>query len=185
MNEEHEIQEALENAIRSIMRNCVTVEGTIVAVNDDYTVDVKVGKDEVDGGSTFRNVPMMCLPATQASVIQIPALNSDCHISFLDNTLDRPQLVRVDRVERYLIGDSDTPVQVVINGGNLGGLTKVIDVTQRLNLIEQAFNSHLGKYSAHTHPVTGVGSPTGITIPDTDTLTPTTREDIENPKITQ
>lgn len=167
------------------MRNCVTVEGTIIAVNDDFTVDVRVGSEEIDGGATFRDIPMMCLPAAQASVIQIPKLNSDCHISFLDNTLDRPQLIRVHQVDKYLIGDSTTPVQVIINGGSLGGLVKVINMVERMNLIENRFNSHLTAYNTHTHPVTAVGSPTGLTVPDSNDLTPTTRDDIENPKITQ
>lgn len=168
------------------MRRCVTVEGTITDVDEDtFTVAVTIGKDEIDGGATFYDIPMMCLPSVQASVIQVPAMNSDCHISFLDNSLERPQLVRVNRVTKYLIGDQTDQVQVVVNGGMLKGVPKVIDLTERLNLIENAVNGLITAYNLHTHPVISVGSPTGPTVPDTTSLTPTQVDDIANPKFTQ
>jgi len=47
----------------------------------------------------------------------------------------------------------------VINGGNLGGLVKINELTSKLNDLVRAFNTHV-------HPVTAVGTPTGtIAIP--------------------
>ena len=73
---------------------------------------------------------------------------------------------------------------ISIRGGDLGGLVKVIDLTEKLNNLENKLNSLILKYNTHTHNVTAVGSPTGPGLqPETGTLTPTQRADIENDKI--
>ena len=56
------------------------------------------------------------------------------------------------------IGDQTAEIDkngFVINGGNLGGLIKINELTNKLNNLVRAFNSHV-------HPVTAVGTPTGI-----------------------
>ena len=75
---------------------------------------------------------------------------------------------------------------ISIRGGDLGGLVKVITLTQKLNNLENKLNSLILKYNTHTHNVTAVGSPTGPGLqPETGQLTPTQRSDIENDKILQ
>ena len=74
---------------------------------------------------------------------------------------------------------------ISIRGGDLGGLAKVIDLVTKLNNLENKLNSLILKYNTHTHNVTAVGSPTGPGLqPETGTLTPTQRAEIENKKIT-
>jgi len=188
LNEEIEIQDAVELAIKSIMRNCVTVEGTITKVNNDFTVDVTVGKDEVDGGSTFYSVPMMCLPAVQASVIQIPKLNSDCHISFLDNTLERPQLVRVNEVTDYLIGTQAGQVNIKVNGGTLGGIPKAKEIQTQSNLDKAILQAFLQIINGPPIDEPGNGAPSALQIALKAALAgkqPGTWDNLENPKFTQ
>lgn len=69
--------------------------------------------------------------------------------------------------------------------GSYDGIVKVIDLTTKLNNLENAFNDHITAYNEHTHIGVTVGSGvTGITTPDTTHLTPTTQNEIENNLIT-
>ena len=62
----------------------------------------------------------------------------------------------------------------------------LLKLVERMNLIENAFNQFVADYNTHIHPVTAVGSPTGVpVVPETGNLTPTQRTDIENTKIQQ
>lgn len=75
--------------------------------------------------------------------------------------------------------------KIVFRGGDLGGLVKVIELTKKLNTLENKLNSLVLKYNTHTHNVTAVGSPTGSSLnPESGQLTPTQRKEIENDKIT-
>lgn len=70
------------------------------------------------------------------------------------------------------------------NGGNNDGLVKVIQLTQKLNALENKVNSIIATYNAHTHVASSFGSPTTTpAAPIAGTLTPTQQTDIENPKI--
>lgn len=74
---------------------------------------------------------------------------------------------------------------VTFNGGSLGGLVKVVELTQRLNLIENDINV-LKSIFAGWAPVSqdgGAALKTAVTAWSTQTLTPTTRTDYENDKV--
>ena len=77
--------------------------------------------------------------------------------------------------------------KIVFRGGDLGGLVKVIDLTEKLNNLEDLVNDLIEKYNAHTHAgVQAGGSSTAVTTSiETGTLVKTEREDIENKKIKQ
>lgn len=76
--------------------------------------------------------------------------------------------------------------KIVLRGGDLDGMVMVRALTERLNNIENAFNSHVGNYNGHIHPVTATGVPTGVpVVPESGSLTPTQQADIENTTITQ
>jgi hypothetical protein len=69
--------------------------------------------------------------------------------------------------------------------GSFKGIVKVIELTEKLNNLETLVNNHLLAYNTHTHlGVTAGFSASGITTPDTQHLTLTTKSDIENPLIT-
>lgn len=74
--------------------------------------------------------------------------------------------------------------RVIIRGGDLGGLTKVAELTQKLNNIENTVNQFIQQFNLHTHAVAGAAaSPTPETF--TEALTPTVQNEIENLNITQ
>lgn len=74
---------------------------------------------------------------------------------------------------------------VTFNGGSLGGLVKVVELTQRLNLIENDINTLKGIFAGWA-PVSqdgGAALKTAVIDWSTQTLTPTTRSDYENDKV--
>lgn len=76
---------------------------------------------------------------------------------------------------------------IQFQGGEFGGLVKVIELTDKLNNLENGFNDLVGKFNAHTHILAltaGTGSAAPTTDPETTILAPTEREDIENTIIT-
>lgn len=105
-------------------------------------------------------------------ILAIPAIGSTVVVSSSDFTTGC--VVQYSEVEK-----------IILRGGDLGGLVKVISLTQKLNNLENKLNALILKYNTHTHNVTAVGSPTGPGLqPETGTLTPTQRAEIENKKIT-
>lgn len=76
--------------------------------------------------------------------------------------------------------------KIILMGGDLGGLVMLLPLLTKLNNLENLVNDLITKFNAHTHNVTAVGSPTGPNLlPESDTLTPTERDDLENLNITQ
>lgn len=182
MNEnEHELGEAFEKAIKSVTRQLQVIDGTITAVDKTaYTCDVEVG--DSFGTTTYHDVILRVLKNTQASVIEIPTVGAACTIYFTDGNLGRPRLFMVNESEELLV---NCP-QVVFNGGAQGGLPVTPSLVTRLNNIENLLNTFFELFNSHTHPVISVGSETGVSVPQqTVTLTPTKRADIENTKIKQ
>lgn len=79
---------------------------------------------------------------------------------------------------------------VVFNGGTLGGLIKVEDLTKKINDLIDAFNNHTHILQSNTVSVVGSPSaqsnPAPITVPAIITKhTNVTRDDFENEKVKQ
>lgn len=171
-----EITSVFRQAVFALTRHFVMVDGTIEAVDwDKFTCTVGIE------GAEFFNVPVKVLISSQASVIEKPEVGSDCILGFRDGNLQRPQLIWVDKSTDFLI---DSP-QVTVHGGKLGGVPKVIELTQKLNNLENLVNNLITLYNTHVHPVTAVGSPTGVTSElETGSLTPTEQKEIEDETFT-
>ena len=78
--------------------------------------------------------------------------------------------------------------KVQFNKGQLGGMVKVIDLTTKLNNLENLVNDLVLKYNAHTHVTAcpaGAGTATPTPNIESQVLTPTQRTDIENKNIVQ
>ena len=72
--------------------------------------------------------------------------------------------------------------EIQLNGTNYGGLIIVAELTEKLNNLENAFNTHLSLYNLHTHAgvTSGVSTTSPVVVPDTQTLTPTIDTELEN-----
>lgn len=91
----------------------------------------------------------------------------------------------VNETDAFITMVSDVE-QVYIAGDENGGLVKVIELTEKLNNLENLVNDLISKYNTHTHILTlsaGTGTAAPTTTQETDTLTPTQRANIENTKI--
>jgi len=85
--------------------------------------------------------------------------------------------------DAYVIMCSDVDT-ISFKGTELGGLVKVIDLTEKLNNLENKVNDILTNFNSHTHIVISVGSPTAPTTSIiSGTLTPTQQADIENKNV--
>lgn len=103
--------------------------------------------------------------------VRFPKVGSIVIVSFLTN-------------EAGYISDCNDVDKIYLNGSNYDGIVKVEELTTKLNNLENLINTHLLAYNIHTHAGVTVGSgATGITTPDTQTLTPTIKTDILNPLI--
>lgn len=125
-------------------------------------------------GKTQSEIPDVRLMASvDDGVLFMPAVGSN--VTIIVTPQSDPYISQYSEID-----------EIVFRGGDLGGLVRVLDAVDRLNLIEDKINSLLQKFNAHTHNVTAVGSPTGPNLqPESGTLQKTKRDDIENKKITQ
>lgn len=77
--------------------------------------------------------------------------------------------------------------KTIMRGGQFEGLVKVIELTEKLNNLENKVNTLINTFNNHTHILTltvGTGTAAPTVTPVTGTLTPTQQADIENDKIT-
>lgn len=80
----------------------------------------------------------------------------------------------------FIITYSDI-TQFDVMGGEFGGLVKVVELTQKLNNLENKVNEIISIFGTHTHGVVTVGAPTSpTTTPIAGSLTVTQRANIEN-----
>lgn len=110
-----------------------------------------------------------------------PAIGSLCLIGIIEGQEVVSFLMNAGEIELAEINGA----QIIFNGGTHLGIPMSPEVTQRLNLIEKAFNSLLEEYREHNHahpqgPTTGF-----ITPPTTAGLKETDINDIANKIITQ
>lgn len=149
----------------------------ILSVNEnDGTCNVEA----ISGNSTTNIGNVELQTAVADGVLLIPKVDSEVKVLFSKYTT--PFIVQYSEIEKMFLS-SDL---VQFNDGNLGGLVKVIDLTTKLNNLENKVNSIISTFNSHTHSNGNMGAPTGSPLsPISGTLTPTQRADIENDIITQ
>jgi hypothetical protein len=168
---------------KSILQNAIpstVTDGVIKAVDEmTYTCTVTIS------GVDFYKVPMKVLiSATQASVVEVPAVNSACTIVFKDKSKDRPTLLYVNVSDKLLIKITNSTIEITsdlikFNGGGNDGLVLVNALITKLNNLENAFNAHM-------HATAATGPPSIPTpIPGSIPIVTTVKADLENTKITQ
>ena len=123
-----------------------------------------------------------------------PAEGSMVAVAFFSATTGI--LISAERAENIIIGANELididvkdltidATQITFNGGNLGGLIKILDLTAKLNDLVTDFNSLVGKYNSHTHSGVSTGGGISGTIVDSpaDQADPFDKNDYENPDI--
>ena len=119
-----------------------------------------------------------CLLYPSKSKIQIiPKENSLCIVGFSGD--NEPYILLVQEFET-----------IIYNEGKNKGLVKVVELTKKMNKLEDKINSLIDKYNNHIHITTATVGPTAVpgtimktTNQEAGKITNTKVEDIENEKI--
>ncbi|MEI8111180.1 MAG: hypothetical protein WCH59_09345 [Chitinophagia bacterium] len=155
---------------------------------------------------TFENVQLMA--SIDDGILLIPSIGSTVIVAY--STFNQPFIALFSGLDKVLLvaGENNASIQIDENGllleiadtklnisnglmqfndGSLGGLVKVIELTQKLNNLENKVNSLISVFNSHVHTGVTTGAGASGTTPTTvtGTLTPTQRADIENTKIKQ
>jgi hypothetical protein len=168
MNEQHDrsISTAIKKLAGTFTQQKITFDlGNVVSVNADERT-CEVGMDN--------NVTMTCKLMAQVGdgILLVPAVGSDVLVGYFT----------YDNAFVFMYSDLDT---ISLKGTELGGLVKVIELTKKLNNLENKVNAIITNFNSHTHAgvTTGPGVSGTTATPVTGALTPTLRTEIENPNV--
>lgn len=148
---------------------------TVKSVNEsEYTAIVNIY-----GETTDKTVNLSVLGSVNGSFIIIPKVDSRVLIGYKDRV--NGYVVSVELASK-IISNSD---EIIYNLGENEGLVKVLELTDKLNNLENKVNSIISSYNTHVHTgvTTGDGSSEGTPSVISGTLTPTTKDELQNDKI--
>lgn len=117
----------------------------------------------------------------------VPSVGSTVVVG-LSSITKIPFVMMFEDIDQVLVKINDTTFSISdgiteFNGGVKGGIPNVIDLTTKLNNLENKVNAIISAYNTHIHPTpSGASSQTVSTI--SGTLTPTNRGDIEDTTVT-
>jgi hypothetical protein len=153
------------------------------------SVDENAGTCKVEAitGSATTDVDGVELQTVVADgLLFIPKVDSEVKIAY--STYTTPFIVQYGDLDKIVIA-AETSIDIFcedikFNDGTFKGLVKVVELTSKLNDIEDKVNSIISTFNSHTHGNGNQGAPTTPpTSSISGTLTPTQQADIENPKI--
>ena len=124
-------QRLIRNLREAVGPSPISVYQGIVVSVEDITCTVRFGEMEVSGirlraSEADQNAQLLIVPKTGSAVI----------VGSLSGDLTQLAVLSVDAIER-----------IEINGGQLGGLINIDSLTEKINALVDAFNSHI-----HTIP---------------------------------
>lgn len=135
---------------------------------DEKTMDAKGVSDELE----YFNIEL-----GSGSVILYPVAGSICLIGIVEGMETNGFLISATEVEKIEVTAS---TEIILNGGTLGGLVKVQELTDAVNKMVDTFNGH-------THEIAGVqpGSGKVTSIKPLSGMQKLDKSSIENEKIKQ
>lgn len=113
-------------------------QGEVVAV-DDLTCTVKIGDAEIEGVRLRAS-----LTGRDRQILTVPKVGSSVTLGCLTADLNNLVVLQVDEVEK-----------IIVNGGELGGLIKIQELTDKINELVDKFNSHTHILATGTVQVEG------------------------------
>jgi hypothetical protein len=199
-----QIIEAVQRMTGTQLRDNVSLlSATVDSVNESKRTCV-VTSVSSQGSVTIENVQLMA--SIDDGFLLVPSIDSTVIIAY--STFNQPFIALFSGIEKVLLvaGENNASIQVdtegllleiaqtkvlisdgeiKLNDGAMGGLVKVIQLTQKLNNLENKVNQLITAYNSHVHTgvTTGPGSSATTPTQVTGSLTPTQRADIENEKI--
>lgn len=144
------------------------IQGEVTAT-DGVTCSVKIGDAELEGIRLRAS-----LSDNDRQILVVPKVGSAVVLGCITGDLNNMVVLQVDEIE-----------SITINGGELGGLVKIQELTDKLNELVDTFNSHI-----HTIATGGIQTPSGpngnpVTVPAiTSKAARFNTDDYEDDKIT-
>lgn len=180
-----QLDEKIGDELRRITaRSMIAVKsGKVKDVNEaEGTCQVLLTEDQ---GAMETKVLLNAITSNTAGIMAVPKVGSIVEVANVDGD-DKWTLIRASAYTKVLI-KADTVVE--FNGGSLGGLVKVVELTNKIRALEEDLNN-LKSVLSTWMPVAndgGAALKTALTSAGymADTFTPTVRGDIENTKIKQ
>lgn len=143
----------LAENIRKINPTAMWLTQGEVTATDGVTCSVKIGDAELEGirlRASLSNV--------EKQILIVPKVGSAVTLGCLTADLNNMVVLQVDEIE-----------SITVNGGELGGLVKIQELTDKLNELVDKFNSHTHSLASGTVNVAGtMGSASNaqsITVP--------------------
>lgn len=167
MTLDEELKMAMANLPGQAKATLVWVE--VLSVNtDEKTMDAKGVAD----GLEFYDIQLGA-----GSVILYPKAGSLCLVGIVEGQSSDAFLISATEVDKMEVTAS---AEIVINRGSNGGLINIESLTNKINELVRAFNSH-------THQVSTTGSATaqqGTAAPVTSKASELNKKDYEDTKVT-
>lgn len=118
------------------------IGGNGIAITQGIVKSVSGKLCEVEIGNIV--IPDVRLRASEldddGEMLVTPKVGSAVTVGSLNGDLSQLVVLQVDHIE-----------SIVINGGQLGGLINIGDLTDKLNALKDSFNDLVNKYNEHTH----------------------------------
>jgi hypothetical protein len=183
MDKESQLSNAIYEVIKKVTRGSIVLDATVIAVDETaFTCDVRDVTDEHNPTDYF-DVPLRVLISQQASIIEIPKIDTKCLICFRDGNINRPQILSIHEALKILVICDN----IVFNNGTLGGMVKLNDLVNDLNSIKQDINNLKTAFSSWVVVPNDGGQAlkTAAASWYGQSLTPTQPADLANDKIKQ
>jgi hypothetical protein len=191
---EYQIEEALVRFGKKFSRASIIIEGFIESVDESsFTCSVNVPTKNPDGSNTdclYSDVPLKILKESQAGILEIPKVGTDCLLCFRDNNIQRPQLFQVNEVDKYLIKIGSQTLQITTNGfifnASSVGAVKADILKAQSNKDKAILDALLGVINGTPINEPGNGSPSALQAALTSVLASLqsgTWDTLENDKI--
>ncbi len=113
-------------------------QGEVVSI-DGLTCTVKIGDAEIEGVRLRAS-----LTEREREILVVPKIGSSVTLGCLTADLNNPVVLQVDEIE-----------SITINGGQLGGLIKIQELTDKINELVDKFNTHTHTLDTGTVQVEG------------------------------
>lgn len=169
------IAELLRDIVKDPSVEVYSIVCSVVSVDETArTIDAK----PINGDAEIFDVRLQSSINSAVGLVTIPKVDSFVIVTFINKLTGYVALCT--EIDKILI---DTP-EIIINGGEKGGLMNVEDVVSKLNSLEQKVNDLITACSSVVVTLAPSGAfPLASFFTSVTPLTPTQKTDIEDPKI--
>lgn len=164
----------IQDAIRQLACQGLEMYAKVCTVDKVDETARTIDCTPVDEGAPLLGVNLQANQESEVGLVAIPAVGSYVVIAFLSPAV--AVVVLADKIDKHLLTIGETNVEItdgmidikieettiqitadgtVINGGKLGGMIKIKELTDKINALIDKFNSHTHEIASGGVAVTG------------------------------